>query len=163
MSFNTLITIITIIGGLIGIATGLLAIRKHFRSTTAAKIVSPLSHSDNAGRLVTVRVSVPIRRRSAKYWIAVQPDDCRADGWWWPQNQPLDFDRSGSAVLQRVRLGREVHNSGEDIGKAFTVALFEVSHAIDSQFTDFASRDERMTLSKECALLDSVEVRRVRS
>jgi hypothetical protein len=162
MSVNTLLTIVTILGGIVGIATGLLAIRKHFRSTTPGKIVSPPSHSDNGGRFVTIRVSVPIRRRSAKYWIAVQPDDCRADGWWWPQNQPLDFDRSGSASLQRVRLGREVYDSREDIGKAFTVALFEVRAPIHSQFMDFACRDERMTLPKECALLDSVEVRRVR-
>jgi hypothetical protein len=162
MSVNLLVTIITILGGLVGIATGLVAIRKHFRSTTAAKIMSPPSHSDNGGRFVTIRVSVPIRRRSAEYWVAVQPDDCRADGWWWPQNQPLDFDRSGSATLQRVRLGRELHDSREDIGKAFTVALFEVSTTIHQQFEDFARRDEPMTLTQDCALLDSVEVRRVR-
>lgn len=162
MSINSVVTIISVLGGLVGIATGLLAIRKHFRSATPAKIVSPPSHSQNGGRFVTIQANVPLLRRSSKYWIAVQPDDCRADGWWWPQNAPLDFDEVGSATLQRVRLGRELNDSREDIDKAFTLALFEVGDPAQSKFADFARRDERMTLPRGCSLLDSVEVRRVR-
>lgn len=162
MSTNTLITLLTISGGIVGIATGLLALRKHFCSTTEARIVSPGPQSENGGRFVTIQIHALDRRRGSKYWIAVQPDDCRAEGWWWPQNEPLEFESTGSATLEGVRLGREVTDSRDDIGKAFTIALFEVDIAAHERFADFAQRDERMKIHQGCALLHSIEIRRVR-
>jgi hypothetical protein len=139
-----------------------LAIRRYYNPEAKAQIVNPTHQSENGGRLLTVSVSVQRRRRRTAYWIAVQPDDCRADGIWWPQNRPLTFQREGSASVGRVRLGREGFDGTPDVGKTFTIGLFEVTEAAQGAFLEFADRDDPMALPAECKLLHSVDVRRVR-
>jgi len=158
----TTLTIVGLCGTLISIVAGVLAIRKHLAGESKAQIVNPAHQSDNGGRHVTVYTIVPRRRRRAAYWIAVQPDDCRADGLWWPQNRPLTFEKDGSASLGRVRLGREGHDGTRDVGKSFTVGLFEVTNSAQRTFLEFADRDDAMRLPNESKLLHSVDVRRVR-
>jgi hypothetical protein len=159
---TTIVAIVSVVGGFVGIAAGLLAIRRHFFPKAKARIVSPSSQSENAGRYVTVLISVPDRRRRFTYWIAIQPSDCRGDGLWWPQKAPLNFDANGSASLNRVRLGRVGKEAIQDVGATFTVGLFEVAKFAHGTFTGFAARDERMSLPAGCSLVDSVEIRRVR-
>jgi hypothetical protein len=156
------ITIVTIAGALVGIVAGVLAIHRYYHPEAKAQIVNPTHQSENGGRHLTVSVSVPRRRRRAVYWIAVQPDDCRADGIWWPQNRPLTFQKAGSASLGRVRLGREGWDGTPDVGKTFTLGLFEVPEGAQETLLEFADRDDPMVLPAECKLLHSVDVRRVR-
>src|SRR2546429_3974571 len=98
-------TIASVAGTLVAIAAGVLAIHRYYYPEAKAEIVNPTHLSQNGGRYLTVSVSVPRRRRRTAYWIAIQPDDCRANGIWWPQNRPLTFQEGGSASLGRVRLG----------------------------------------------------------
>lgn len=93
---------------------GLFAFRRYYRPETRAEIINPSHQSENGGRHITVSVNIPRRRRRAVYRIAIQPNDCRADGIWRPQNAPLSVNASGSASLPRVRLGRD---GPQDVGK----------------------------------------------
>ena len=111
------VTIVSVAGTLVGIVAGVLAIRRYYHPELKAQIVNPTHQSENGGRLLTVSVNVQRRRRRTAYWIAVQPDDCRADGIWWPQNRPLTFQREGSASVGRVRLGREGFDGTPDVEK----------------------------------------------
>jgi hypothetical protein len=156
------VSIVTVTGTLVGIVAGVLAIYRYYRPAAKAEIVNPTHQSENAGRHLTVSASIPRRRRRTVYWIAVQPDDCRANGIWWPQNRPLAFQKGGSASLGRVRLGREGRDGTPDVGKTLTVGLFEVREDAQGTFSEFADRDDPMGLPAECKLLHSVEVRRVR-
>ena len=157
---NILLTVVSFVGGLVAITAGALAIRRYYKPEAKTQIVNPTHQSENGGRYLTVSVSVTRKRRRAFYWIAVQPDDQRANGAWWPQNAPLTLHKSGSASLARVRLGRD--GSTHDIGKTFTVGLFEVLGSAQAVFSVFAAKDEPMPLPAECELLHSVDVRRVR-
>src|ERR1041385_7740866 len=106
-SLMNAVTILTVVGTLVAIVAGLLTIRRYYHPDEKPQIVNPTHQSQYGGRYLTVSVTVPRPRRRTAYWIAVQPDDCRADGVWWPQNRPLTFQPDGSASLGRVRLGRE--------------------------------------------------------
>ncbi len=158
----SVVTIVSVAGTLIGIVAGVLAIHRYYHPEAKAEIVNPTHLSENGGRHLTVSVSVPRRRRQTVYWIAIQPDDCRADGKWWPQNRPLTFQKEGSASLGKVRLGREGPDGTRDVGKTFTVGLFEVREGAQGTFSEFADRDDPMVPPAECKLVHSVEVRRVR-
>lgn len=159
----TTLTIVGLCGTLVSIVAGVLAIRKHLAGDIKAQIVNPTHQSENGGRYLTVDTSVPRRRRRAAYWVAVQPDDCRADGLWWPQNRPLIFQKDGSASVGRVRLGRESRNETPDVGKTFTIGLFEVAGNAQRTFLEFADRDDAMRPPIDSKLLHSVDVRRVRN
>jgi hypothetical protein len=157
-----LVTILTVVGTLVAIVAGLLTIRRYYRPDEKPRIVNPTNQSQNGGRYLTVSVTVPSPRRRTVYWIAVQPDDCRADGVWWPQNRPLIFQTDGSASLGRVRLGRDGADGTPDVGKTFTIGLFEVSQSAQGTFLEFADRDDAMRVPAQCKLLYSVDVKRVR-
>jgi hypothetical protein len=157
-----LVTIVTVAGALVGIAAGILAIRRFYHPEAKPQIINPTHQSLNGGRYLTVSVNVPRKRRKAFYWIAIQPDDCRANDQWWPQNVPLSLDANGFASLPGVRLGREGPDSTHDIGKTFTVGLFEVIGSAQPVFSVFGTDDRAMRLPAECKLLHSVDVKRVR-
>jgi hypothetical protein len=159
---NTLLAIVSLVGGLVALVAGLLAIRRHYNPEAKAQIVNPSHQSDNDGRHLTVSVTIPNQRRGIAYWIAVQPDDCRADGLWWPQNRPLTVQQGDFASLGRVRLGRETSTDMPDVGKTFTIGLFEVTKGAQSTFSEFADRDDPMILPAQSKILHSVDVRRVR-
>ena len=154
----TLGTIVGLAAGGCYYVGGLFAIQRYYRPETRAEIINPSHQSENGGRHITVSVNIPRRRRRAVYRIAIQPNDCRADGIWWPQNAPLSVNASGSASLPRVRLGRD---GPQDVGKTFTVGLFEVFGNAQAIFSSFAYRDNATMLPSECRPLHSVEVRRV--
>ena len=157
----TLISIVSLVGGAVAIVAGVLAIRRHFSPHEDPEIINPINQAETGGRYLTISARIPRPRRRASYWIAIQPNDCRGDAVWWAQNSPLVFQTNGTANLAGVRLGREGPDGSHDIGKTFTVGLFEVSGSAKTVFVEFAAKDERMPLPTECKLLHSVEVRRV--
>lgn len=156
---DILVTITKIVVGIVAFIAGLLAIRRYYNPEAKPQIINPTNQSENGGRYLTVSVNIPRRHRRALYWIAVQPNDHRGKGVWWPQNSPLSLDKSGSASLPGIRLGRE--SSAHDINKTFTVGLFEVTNSAQAVFSVFAARDEPMPLPTHCKLLHSVEIKRV--
>lgn len=158
ININTVITIVTVTGAIVGIGAGILAIRRHFRPLNRPRIVSPPTQSENAGRYLTVQASVQRRHRRSAYWIAIQPSDCRADGWWWPQNAPLNFGANGFASINRARLGTD---GDQSVGNTFTVGIFEVPPSEQAVFRSSAADDKKLSIPGDCLLLDSVEVRRV--
>lgn len=157
------VTLISVCGTIVGIIAGGLAIRRHFAGNEKAQILNPTHQSENGGRYLAVVARIPKRgRRKYRYWIAVQPDDCRSEGVWWPQNRPLDPDKEGYATLSKIRLGREGYEGTVDVGKTFTIGLFQVMQAAQRTFSEFADRDDAMRQPDSCKLLHSVDVRRVR-
>jgi len=157
------LTILGLCGTVVSIVAGALAIRKHFSPERKAEILSPTNQGENGGRYVAVSVSVPRRRRRIVYWIAVQPDDCRADGKWYPQIRPLTFDRNGSGSPSKIRLGREGWGGTMDVGKTFTVGLFEVTKCAQRIFSEYADRADPLAVPVGSKLVHAIEVRRVRS
>lgn len=140
---TTIIAVVSFVGVVVGIVAGVLAIRRHYDPEAKPHIVNPPHQSENGGRYLTISAIVPYPRRRAFYWIAIQPNDCRADGKWWPQNSPIELNSSGFGSVPGVRLGREGPDASEDIGKTFTVGLFEVTKNAQRIFVSSAKDDQR--------------------
>lgn len=159
---GNLFTIVTLVGLLVGIVAGVLAIRRYYDPESKPEIAAPSHHSVNAGRILAISVNVRHPRRRANYWIAVQPSDHRSEGQWYPQNSPLTFSSAGSASLRGVRLGRDGTDGAKDIDKSFTIGLFEVFKDAQPIFSEFASNEHSMPLPTACRLLHTIEVTRIR-
>jgi hypothetical protein len=91
-------------------------------------------------------------------WLLVQPEDCRFDGLWWPQDEALEIRSDGSWISKPARLGRE---GDQDVGKSFTIGLFVAAQATGAEVKAMANRDEPMKLPVGCKALHSIEVTRV--
>jgi len=164
MTLSAVVTAIVVLAGLVGIASGALAIWKHFNPERRGKIDSPPNQSQNGGRYLVVIGHVISRRRSCAYWVAIQPSDCRGAGVWWPQGQRLTVESDGAWSVERATLGRDGAEGERDVGKTYTIALVEVPIDSEAQqrFQKMSTKGERLTLSSACKILDSVEVERVR-
>lgn len=92
------------------------------------------------------------------YWLAIQPSDCREKDLWWPQREPLAFEKDGSWSLRGATLGRELGDGGEDdVGAIYTMALFEVPRTAAGKFQN----DVAIARPPGCTILCTVDVRRV--
>ena len=160
---STLLSIVAILASLVGIVSGVLAIRHHLSPDKRGKIDNPPTQSENGGRYLTVIGNVIARKRNRIYWLAIQPSDCRGAGSWWPQGQQLLLESDGGWLLHQAKLGRDGPEGDADIGKSFTIALVEIPVRSTAQ-RDFQKMtgDEGLRLSPNCKILDSVEVKRVR-
>ena len=156
---NALLIFLTVASTVITVVGGVLAIHRYFRPDRLPQILSPPTGSENAGRRLAVSGVLPTPQASSTYWIAVQPNDCREQDWWWPQRSQLTLGRKGMWNVQGVTLGREASAGGrEDIDKGFTIALFEIPTELKGVFRD----DICITKPPGCSLLHSIEVKRVR-
>jgi hypothetical protein len=153
-------TYMTILAGALGSIAAIVGIASRFSTRLDSQITSPPSGSEVGGRWVSVSGTLR-SRRGVDSWVAVQPSDCREDDAWWPQNHAVKSGRRGGWSVSKIRLGRELPDGAMDIGKTFTMGLFEVSGKARKRFEQFASRDDPMSRPEECRLVCSVEVRRV--
>jgi hypothetical protein len=155
------IEILTALGIVIGLVAGGMQIWQHLHPRRKPEILNPVNGAECGGRKVELSGVVPRQRRRAQYWIAIQPNNSRGSGTWWPQRQSLTFGPRGTWVLQRATLGRE---GNIDIGVTFTVGLFEVLPGAQEKFSAMAAKGERLKLadvSDHCNHLHSIEVKRI--
>lgn len=155
-----MIEIFAALGVSVGLMAGCLQIWQHFKRSP--KILNPNDGAECGGRYVTLSGIVPRRKWRARYWIAIQPSDCRGSGAWWPQGHELVFGRKGAWLLERATLGRV---GQVDVGATYTLGLFEVLPGAREAFSKMAGMGERLKLvdvSEYCNQLHTIEVKRVR-
>ena len=156
---STVLVFLAIASSVVTVVGGVLAIHRHFRPNRLPQILSPPTGSENGGRCLAVSGIIPLPESRSTYWIAVQGSDCREQDWWWPQRSQLTLGRKGAWTVHGVTLGRELANGGsDDIGKGFTIALFEVP----GDLKDLLKDDVCITKPARCCILCSIDVTRVR-
>jgi hypothetical protein len=163
MNLSAVATTIALVAGLVGIASGYLAIKRYLNPEKRGTIDNPPSQAQNGGRYLTIIGHVNSRRHGCAYWLAIQPSDCRGAGVWWPQGGELKLESDGAWYVQRATLGRDGAIGERDIGKTYTIALIEVpvSSPLQAEFKGMAAKGERLMLRSDFKILDSVEVERV--
>jgi hypothetical protein len=163
MSLQLFATTVAVVAGVVGIFAGIFAIRRHLKPDLPPRILNPHDQAEVGSRSVTLTGVVPRPHRNCAYWIAIQPADAsRAANYWWPQRQRLTLQSDGAWTLPGATLGR-AGDVGEqrDVGKMYTIGIFEVPPSAQPKFQTLCDEGERLTIPPECRLLHSVDVRRV--
>lgn len=154
---------LTVISLSVGSVAGALAIWRQFKKESRPPYIQhPRDGMECGGRYVTISGRIPRRRRGSRYWIAIQPGDSSIGfGTWWPQRKQLAFATDGSWLVERATLGRQGTAGEADIGKTYTIALFELSQHADAGFAAAASDGERLKIPAGSTMLESISVKRV--
>lgn len=70
-----MLEIITVAGIVAGLVAAGIQIRQHYRQVP--RILNPVNGAKCGGRTLMISGVVPRRKRSATYWVAIQPSDCK--------------------------------------------------------------------------------------
>lgn len=157
------IEIVTAVSAVIGGVLAVMQLRDRYASH-GASIEHPIDGTEVSGRDLAVSGRVPKRRRGVTYWVAIQPCDTSVgQNMWWPQRHELTIEPSGYWSLENATLGRGGAIGEEyDVGKLFTIGLFEVTGEARERFSRICRTGERLKLSSQCRRLHAIKVRRIK-